>query len=100
MTLIENAVYQHLKFLQFDVYVGKYDAFEIDFVGIRREKKVYVQVSFLITDEKTHQREFDQLLKINDNFPKYLVSMDPIIMGDVQGIHHTHLRTFLMKTEL
>jgi hypothetical protein len=98
--LIENAVYQHLKFLQFDVYVGKYDAFEIDFVGIRREKKVYVQVSFLITDEKTRQREYDQLLKISDNFPKYLVSMDPIIMGDVQGIHHTHLRTFLMKTEL
>lgn len=98
--LIENAVYQHLKFLQYDVYVGKSDAFEIDFVGIRREKKVYVQVSYMMTDEKTRQREFDQLLKITDNFPKYVVSMDPMIMGDVQGIHHTHLRTFLMKNDL
>jgi predicted AAA+ superfamily ATPase len=97
---MENAVYQHLKFLQYEVYVGKSDTWEIDFVALGREKKVYVQVSNMISDEKTRQREYDQLLKIRDNFPKYVVSMDQIILGDVHGIHNLHLRTFLQKMVL
>jgi predicted AAA+ superfamily ATPase len=97
--LMENAVYQHLRILGYEVYVGKLNNLEIDFVGIRDGLKVYVQVAYLILDEKTHEREFGNLLKIDNNFPKYVVTMDTFNKSsNYKGIHHLHLREFL-KTE-
>lgn len=94
--LMENAVYLHLKLLQYEVFVGKYDTREVDFIGIKQGKKIYIQVSYIITDEKTRDREFGSLMAIKDNYPKYVVSMDDFNKGsDLQGIRHLHLSDFL-----
>ena len=99
--LMENAVYLHLSLLQYEVFVGKNDTREVDFVGIRQGKKVYIQVTYLMTDEKTMDREFGNLLSIKDNYPKYVVSLDDFNKGsDVQGIRHVHLSDFLKLENL
>lgn len=94
--LMENAVYLHLSLLKYEVFVGKHDTLEVDFIGIKQGKKRYIQVSYLITDEKTRAREFGNLMAIKDNYPKYVVSMDDFNKGsDTQGIRHVHLSDFL-----
>jgi predicted AAA+ superfamily ATPase len=99
--LMENAVYLHLSLLQYAVFVGKSDTREVDFVGIRQGKKVYIQVTYLMTDEKTMDREFGNLLSIKDNYPKYVISLDDFNKGsDVQGIRHMHLSDFLKLENL
>lgn len=99
--LIENAIYLHLSVLQYDVYVGQQENQEIDFVAVKQDKKVYVQATYLMPDEKTREREFGNLMSIPDNYPKYVVSLDPLnTSGNVAGIHHLHLADFLKKENL
>jgi uncharacterized protein len=95
----ENLVYHHLKALRYNIYVGKMGDKEIDFVCDRDGKTLYVQVAYLIVDEKTHQREFGNLLNINDNCRKILVSWDPVSGNDYKGIEHWNIRNFLMGFE-
>ena len=98
---IENAVFLHLKGLQYDVFVGKKDSFEIDFVGIKQGKKVYVQTTYLLSEESTQKREFGNLISIHDNYPKYVVSLDEFYReSDQDGVKHLHLRDFLMSIAL
>ena len=99
--LIENAVFLHLQGLQYDVFVGKKDNFEIDFVGVKQGKRVYIQVTYLLADENTQKREFGNLHLIQDNYPKYVVSLDEFYReSDNEGIKHIHLREFLKLTTL
>jgi hypothetical protein len=99
--LLENAVYLHISSLQYDVYVGDNAQKEIDFVGVKQGKRVYVQVAYLMIDDKTREREFGNLMNIPDNYPKYVVSLDEFNRGgDVQGIQHLHLSDFLKKEVL
>lgn len=99
--LMENAVYLHLSSLQHEVYVGDNAQKEIDFVGLKQGKRIYVQVTYLMVDEKTREREFGNLMNIPDNYPKYVVSLDEFNRGsDVQGIQHLHLADFLMRETL
>lgn len=96
--LIENAVYLHLRGLQYDVFVGKKDNLEIDFVGMKQGKRVYIQATYLLTDDNTKNREFGNLRSIQDNYPKYVVSLDEFYReSDNEGIKHLHLREFLLK---
>ncbi|MDR0789612.1 MAG: ATP-binding protein [Bacteroidales bacterium] len=98
--LMENAVYLHLRINNYQVFIGKLDNLEIDFVGLKNDTKVYVQVTYLLPDEKTRQREFGNLLKINNNYPKYVVSMDGFGAGkNYKGIRHIHIRDFLKMAE-
>ena len=99
--LIENAVFLHLRGLQYDVFVGKKDNMEIDFVGVKQGKRIYIQATYLILDPKTQKREFGNLLSIQDNYPKYVVSLDEFYReSDNEGIKHLHLREFLKLTIL
>ncbi len=96
--LMENVVFMHLKRLNYNVYVGKDDDREIDFIADRDNEKIYVQVCYLLNDEKTQKREFGNLLKIKDNYPKFVISMDTITsVNSYKGIKHLHLRAFLLK---
>lgn len=95
--VLENLVYHHLRTKQFDVFIGKQGDREIDFVAERNGEKYYIQVAYLIPDEKTHEREFGNLLKIGDNFPKMVVSMDELAGGQHKGIEHWSIRKFLTK---
>ncbi|MCD8296844.1 MAG: ATP-binding protein [Prevotella sp.] len=101
--VIENIVYQHLKQMGYEVTVGQLQVGEIDFVCTKKAgtKWLYVQVSYLIADEATRQREFGNLRAINDNYPKYVISMTPLLtQNDDNGITHIHLRRFLMADKL
>jgi predicted AAA+ superfamily ATPase len=96
--ILENAVYQHLKISGYHVYVGKSGDKEIDFVCDKSGKKIYVQVAYLLHDEKTINREFVNLLEIKDNYPKYVVTMDDVMSGsDYKGIEHIHILEFLSE---
>ncbi len=98
--VMENAVYLHLKNLGYKIRIGTLPAGEIDFVAKKGGKTVYMQVSYLLADENTIAREFGNLLKIPDNYPKYVVSMDPIIKPqDYDGITQMSLRQCLMCEE-
>lgn len=98
--IMENVVYLHLLGQGFKVDVGILRAGEIDFVATRGDKRIYVQVTYLLASDETIAREFGNLAAIKDNYPKYVVSMDPVSGGldDYPGIQHLHLRDFL-KTD-
>ena len=95
--VIENIIYNHLIRLGYEVNVGQLQAGEIDFVCSKPEgQRVYVQASFIIADDATHEREFGNLHAINDNYPKYVISMTPLVTkSDDDGVTHLHLRRFL-----
>lgn len=96
--LIENAVYKHLCFLGYKVQVGVLGAGEIDFVCTKPDKTAYVQVTYLMGDQSTRNREFGPLEKIRDNHPKYVISATPLLTSrDENGIKHISLREFLTK---
>jgi hypothetical protein len=95
--VMENAVYLHLKNLGYKVNVGTLPNGEIDFVAKKNGMTVYFQVAYLLVDKSTVEREFGNLMKIPNNYPKYVISMDPIIKPkDFDGITHMPLRTFLL----
>ena len=97
--VIENIIYQHLIYLGYTVTVGQLQAGEIDFVCTAKGgQRKYVQAAFIIADETTHEREFGNLRAIKDNYPKYVISMTPLVTrNDDNGITHLHLRKFLME---
>ena len=95
--LLENAVYLFLLQNGYRVFVGKMANREIDFVAERNGLKVYVQVCLQITEKSTLSREFGNLMLINDNYPKYVVTLnDPIVGNDYQGIKQMNLLDFLL----
>jgi predicted AAA+ superfamily ATPase len=83
----------------YTVYVGQLQAGEVDFVCTKPDgQRIYVQASYLISNEETRQREFGRLHEIKDNYPKYVVSMTPLVSrNDEQGITHLSLRRFLKE---
>lgn len=97
--VIENIIYQHLIHLGYTVTVGQLQAGEIDFVCTAKGgQRKYVQASFIIADNATREREFGNLRAIKDNYPKYVISMTPLVTrNDDNGIIHLHLRKFLME---
>lgn len=97
--VIENMIYQHLIRLGYTVHVGQLQVGEIDFVGTKSDgKRVYVQASYLIGNKETRDREFGNLKAIKDNYPKYVISMTPLVTrNDEEGITHLHLRKFLRE---
>lgn len=97
--VIENIIYNHLVRLGYEVTVGQLQAGEIDFVCTNPEgQRVYIQASYVIADEATREREFGNLRSIRDNYPKYVISMTPLVdRQDSDGITHIHLRRFLTQ---
>lgn len=101
--VVENIVYQHLISLGYKVNVGQLQAGEIDFVCTKKagSQRIYVQAAYLIANDETREREFGNLHKIKDNYPKYVVSMTPgVTRCDDNGVTHLHLRNFLMLENL
>lgn len=94
---MENLVYMQLLRMGYDVFVGKSDTLEIDFVAQKIENRLYIQVSFRLDVEKTMNREVAALQRISDNFPKYIVTLDDFAVGTTpDGIRIIHLRQFLL----
>lgn len=96
--VIENAVYKHLCFLGYEVHVGILGAGEVDFVCTKSGETAYVQVTYLMGEQATRDREFGPLERIRDNHPKYVISATPFLTSrDENGIKHISLREFLNK---
>ncbi|MDE5846664.1 MAG: ATP-binding protein [Muribaculaceae bacterium] len=95
--IMENVVWNHLRRQGFKVTVGILRAGEIDFVATKADQRVYIQVTYLLASDETIKREFGNLAAIKDNYPKYVVSLDPISgsFNEYPGINHVHLRRFL-----
>ena len=95
---IENIVYNELIIKGYDVFTGKTKKGEIDFVATKPNKKIYIQVAFSIPNEETKKREFGAYDNINDNYPKYVISLDKITY-EYNGIKHVNLIDFLLDDE-
>ena len=94
--LIENVIYQHLMRLGYQVYVGELRVGEVDFVCKKPGQVKYVQAAYIIDSDETRKREFGRLKDIKDNYPKYVISMTPLVKSrDYEGITHLGLREFL-----
>ena len=76
--VLENLVFLELKRRGYQVYIGKFDNREIDFIAEKENRKIYIQVAYLLESQQTIEREFSVLKSINDNYPKYVISMDDI----------------------
>lgn len=95
--IIENVIYNHLRMQGYDVTVGILRAGEVDFVAKRGSETKYVQATYILGSDETVKREFGNLAGINDNYPKYVISMDPVSgeLPEYPGIRHLTLRDFL-----
>ena len=95
--ILENLVYNHLLYKGYDIKVGYYGDKEIDFIGEKNGEKLYIQVALKIDSDKTAEREFGNLLKIQDNYPKIVVTEDTFSGNSYKGIRHCPIRQFLME---
>ncbi len=93
--VFENIVFLEMKRRGYDVYIGKNHTKEIDFIGVRRDEKIYVQVCVELPTEST--RETDNLMEIKDHYHKYVVCRDTLAIGNDNGIEITHIADFLLK---
>ena len=94
--IFENIIYLELLRKGYNIKVGKVDNLEVDFVCTKGNEKIYIQVAYLLASPETTEREFSSLEKINDNYPKYVISMDEFDMSR-NGIRHINIIDFLMK---
>ena len=96
---LENVVYLELCRRGYEVNIGKTADGEVDFVAQRQGEKLYVQVTQEIRSEKTERREYDRLLEIKDNYPKYVLRTDEFAGGNYEGIKSMHVADFLLSRE-
>ena len=96
---LENVVYLELCRRGYDVNIGKTSDGEIDFIAQHQGEKIYVQVTQEIRSEKTELREYDRLLEIRDNYPKYVLRTDEFAGGNYKGIKSMHVADFLLSKE-
>lgn len=96
---LENVVYLELCRRGYTVNIGKVEDGEIDFVAVRQNDKLYVQVTQEIKSEKTEKREYEKLLGIKDNYPKYVLCTDEFAGGNYEGIKTMHIADFLLMKE-
>ncbi|WP_338969009.1 ATP-binding protein [Fusobacterium nucleatum] len=94
--IFENIIYLELLRKGYNIRVGKVDNLEVDFVCTKRNEKIYIQVAYLLASPETIEREFSSLEKINDNYPKYVISMDEFDMSR-NGIRHINIIAFLLN---
>ncbi len=95
--MLENIVYFELRRKGYDVYIGKNASKEIDFVAVRRDERIYVQVCRNLPEES--DREIANLLEIKDHYPKYVVTLDELAAGNINGIKIVHLADFLLSQD-
>ena len=97
--ILENVIYLELLHRGYSVTIGKQDDKEVDFIAEKNQEKNYFQIAYILGDKNTIDREFNPLEKIEDNYPKYVLSMDEFQSIDRKGIHHKNIIEFLIEKE-
>jgi predicted AAA+ superfamily ATPase len=95
--MLENIVFLELKRRGYIVHIGKFGDQEVDFIATKAKEKIYIQVTYLLASAETIEREFSSLIKIQDNYPKFVLSMDKFFGADRDGIKRENLISFLLK---
>lgn len=95
--ILENLVYLELKRRGYQVYIGKLDKQEIDFIAQKQNEKIYIQVAYKLESEETVKREFSPLQEIADNYPKYVITMDELWKENLGGVEHIYIADFLVN---
>ena len=98
--ILENIVYLELKRRGYQIYIGKFGNREIDFIAEKENRKMYIQVTYMLSSPETIEREFSALRSIKDNYPKYVISMDTVFGNDFEGIRRINLIEFLLDPEI
>ena len=97
--MLENVVYLELLRRGYEVNIGKTHNGEIDFIATKQNNRLYIQITKEITNEKTEKREYERLLEIKDNYPKFLLRTDEFADGNYLGIKTMHIADFLLSSE-
>lgn len=95
--ILETLVFLELKRRGYQIFVGKIQNIEIDFVGVKNNEKVYIQVAYKLSSSETIEREFSPLAAIKDNYPKYVVTMENVWQSNYDGIKHVNVSNFLLQ---
>lgn len=95
--ILENIVFLELKRRGYRVYVGKMDNKEIDFIAEKQGEKIYIQVAYKLESKQTIDREYTPLLTVQDQYPKYVVTMDEFWRDSIEGVRHFHIADFLLS---
>lgn len=95
--MLENVMYFELKRRGYEVYIGKNGTKEIDFVAIRRDERIYIQVCRSMPEES--DREISNLLEIRNHYPKYVVTLDELAAGNIDGVKIVHMADFLLSSD-
>ena len=97
--MLENLVYLELMRRGYEVYIGKLNGTEVDFVAQKQNERIYIQVTKEIHEQATETREYERLLSIHDNYPKYVLRTDEFAQGNYEGIITLHVADFLLSAE-
>ena len=97
--MLENIVCLELLRRGYDVNIGKIGSAEIDFIAARQENKLYIQIAERIEKKETEQREYNMLLGIADNYPKYVLRTDEFSGGNYNGVKTMHIADFLLSAD-
>ena len=95
--ILENIVHNELLYRGFEVRTGWKGNHETDFIATRNNETIYIQVSLILDSETTITREFGNLLEINDNYPKFVITTDKQFRNSIKGVEHINIRKFLMS---
>lgn len=95
--ILETLVFLELKRRGYQIFVGKIQNIEIDFVAVKNNEKVYIQVAYKLSSSETIEREFSPLAAIKDNYPKYVVTMENVWQSNYDGIKHVNVSNFLLQ---
>lgn len=98
--ILENIVFLELKRRGYQVYIGKLDNKEIDFIAEKQGEKIYIQVAYKLENKQTVEREFFPLLAVEDQYPKYVVTMDDFWKDSIDGVKHVYITDFLLSDDL
>ena len=96
-SLLENIVYNEVRVRGYSVSIGKIGEYEIDFIAEKNDDRKYIQVAYLLASRETIDREYRALESIPDNFPKFILSLDPVLQSNRGGIKHLHIIDFLLS---
>ncbi|MFW5670510.1 MAG: ATP-binding protein, partial [Acetivibrio ethanolgignens] len=94
--VLENIVFLELKRRGFEVYIGKFDDLEVDFVAMNENGRTYYQVAATVRDQGTLKRELASLQKISDHYPKYILTLDEDPDADYEGIKRINVLSWLL----
>lgn len=95
--ILENVVHNELLYRGYEVRTGWKGNHETDFIATRNNETIYIQVTLILDSETTIAREFGNLLEINDNYPKIVITADKQFRNSIQGVEHVNIRNFLMS---